>query len=314
MVHIMMATYNGEKYIREQLESIIHQTYSDWKLWINDDGSTDDTLTILKIYAERYSQKIELLSSEVKKLGAKGNFAYLYENTPFAEYYAFCDQDDVWEKDKITMLLSALMQGDQNFSSLIYHDVQVVDKDKSMISPSFYDYSGIKIKQDRKLQQVLMYNYIPGSTMMFNHKLKEKVIQIPKGCFMHDWWLLMSALSLDARIIKVDKSLGQYRQHRNNDMGAEKKKNLLQMSLKCMDIINLQKYRSNIKRMKLVRISQAELLIKNYLCIMTNNNNIIINDFLKLLNGKHKWENLYEAVKKGFIFDNVFKTIKFYLL
>lgn len=314
MIYIMMATYNGERYIREQIDSILLQNYSEWRLWINDDGSTDGTLTILQEYKEKYPLKIELLQSKHKNRGAKGNFAYIYKNVPPAEYYAFCDQDDVWDKDKIHKLLNRISQEDQKFPTLVYHDVQVVDKDKMVISPSFFKYTGLNINHERRLQQLLLYNCVPGCTMMFNHALKEKVVRIPETCVMHDWWLLLSAYCLEASVIKVDASLAQYRQHGNNDMGVVKRKNIGQTVAKCLDIISFKKYLNNNSKMKRERILHAELLLENYKGNMPETSLIIVRDCLKLLNGTNRWKSFKEAEKKGFVFYNIVYTMKFYLL
>lgn len=314
VVHIMMATYNGEKYISEQIDSIINQTYSEWKLWINDDGSTDGTIDIINKYKAKYPQKIIMLCSEVKNLGAKGNFAYLYENTPYADYYAFCDQDDIWKDDKLKTLLQTIEKEDNSLATLIYHDVRVVDKDMKLLSTSFYKYSGLGMIQDRRLHQILMYNYVPGCTMMFNHKLKEKITDIPERCVMHDWWIMLSAICLDANIIKIDNTLGSYRQHESNDMGAAKKKNILQMVLKCMDVINVKKYKLNNIRLKRERIIHIELLLNNYESFISVINKKIIIDYLNILNDKKRFRTLFNAVIKGYIFYDIVYSCKFYIL
>ena len=93
MVHIMMATYNGERYIAEQIESILKQTYIEWKLFIRDDGSEDCTTRIIQEYMNKYPMKIFMMESNTIYHEAKRNFAALYEKVPEAEYYEFCDKD-----------------------------------------------------------------------------------------------------------------------------------------------------------------------------------------------------------------------------
>jgi len=121
-----MATYNGELYIEEQLNSIIAQTYTEWKLWIHDDGSTDNTVAILQDYQQVYPDKIVIIESDNKHLGAKKNYAYLYEHVPIADYYAFCDQDDIWSQDKLDVLMSFAEESDQTRPALIYHDINIL--------------------------------------------------------------------------------------------------------------------------------------------------------------------------------------------
>ena len=103
-VHIMMATYNGEKFIKEQINSILKQTYTDWKLFISDDNSEDNTISIIEDFCKSDPDRIEIISTD-KKGGAKKNFIYLFDNCPQAELYMFSDQDDVWLPEKIEKMV-----------------------------------------------------------------------------------------------------------------------------------------------------------------------------------------------------------------
>ena len=107
-VNIMMATYNGEKYLSEQLDSILSQSFQNFKIYISDDKSIDNTLEILLKYKKNYPDKIEIIDYEKKKGSAAKNFIYLFENVDEADYYMFCDQDDVWDNDKIKKLLDKI--------------------------------------------------------------------------------------------------------------------------------------------------------------------------------------------------------------
>ena len=124
---ILLATYNGEKFLREQLDSLLQQTYSDWTLYIHDDGSTDSTKEIIKEYEQKY-ENITMLRYPSQK-GAKNNFMSLLERVE-ANYYLFCDQDDVWRKDKVEKEMARMMVLEKDFPGkpvLVFSDLYVVD-------------------------------------------------------------------------------------------------------------------------------------------------------------------------------------------
>lgn len=313
LINIMMATYNGENYIREQIESIIYQTYTEWKLYISDDGSTDRTKAIIQEYIECYPDKIMLLKSRKSTHCAKGNFSFLFETVPNADYYAFCDQDDVWLPEKLNTLLETI-EGSEDEPMLVYHDLKVVNQDKELIAESFYEYSNLFLDERRPINQVLLYNCIPGCAMMYNHKLREKIQKIPIDCIMHDWWVLLVTLCYGDKIIHSEKKLGLYRQHGNNELGAVEKKSIAAMILKCFDFKNIVYYRNNNKRMRLERITQTKQLIKEYENRIKRENLQVVKDFLQLMESRNRMFNLIRGVKKRFVFYDFIYTIKFYLL
>lgn len=105
-IAILMATYNGEKFLREQIDSIIKQTNNNWTLYIHDDGSTDSTLSIVQQYCREH-ENIIFLEDEVKGRGAAQSFFYMLESID-SLYYMFCDQDDYWQPDKVEVSYSQL--------------------------------------------------------------------------------------------------------------------------------------------------------------------------------------------------------------
>lgn len=109
MVDILMATYNGEKYISEQLESIIGQDFKDWKLFIRDDGSKDNTIHIIDNYMKKFPDKIELIDNYNRNLGVKLNFGELMKRSK-NQYCMFSDQDDVWLPNKISITLNKMKE------------------------------------------------------------------------------------------------------------------------------------------------------------------------------------------------------------
>ncbi len=218
----MLAVYNGEKYLKEQIESLLSQTVSDIKIIIHDDGSTDSSAEIIKLYCEKYPNTISCLDGKPTG-GASQNFALLLQSCDESfDYIMFCDQDDVWLPQKIEKTL-ALMQASEgenrDIPVLVHTDLKVVDGTLNVINESFFDFQ--KLKQDNiTLPRLLVQNYVTGCTVMINRALRKKCGKIPKDCIMHDWWLALTAV-IFGKLICLKESTMLYRQHSDNQVGAK---------------------------------------------------------------------------------------------
>lgn len=221
MIDILMATYNGEAYVEEQINSIINQTYTQWKLYIRDDGSKDNTISILEEYANKYSDKIILVKDGKRGLGAKGNFGELikYSNS---EYCMFCDQDDFWLSTKIEDSINKMLEIEKekgtNFPILVHTDLKVVDSKLDIIDESFWSYQNLD-KNKTDLRSLLVQNNITGCTMLMNKALMDLCQNTPENCIMHDWWIGLVASAFGG-VYTVDKQTMLYRQHGKNEVGA----------------------------------------------------------------------------------------------
>lgn len=239
MVTIVMAVYNGEKYLEEQLESIRLQTYRAWKLLIRDDGSTDNTEKIIKKFAEQLAaekaegealevQTVQYLKSGMQdKKGAKYNFLSLLEMAEDS-YVMCCDQDDVWKLDKIEKTLQKMEQAEQKngiIPILVHSDVEVVDEKKNQISASFFESAGLKKRIT--LPELLIQNYVTGCTMMLNAPALSYMKQLSQkqkdDCLMHDYWAALVAQTF-GKVVFLDETTMYYRQHENNSVGAKSTK------------------------------------------------------------------------------------------
>ena len=217
-VAVLLATYNGEKYIEEQLDSIINQTYKDFVCYIHDDGSKDSTLRICESYEKHYPGTICNLKYESTG-GAKNNFFSLMKRVD-ADYFLFCDQDDVWLPNRIEKMMNALEDVDDDF--LAFSDLKIVDEKLNVLSDSFYDSNHIN-PATIDYKNALIKGYIPGCAMMASRKLIEKALSFhnSESIKMHDWWIVLTAFMTDSRLIFVNESLSLYRQHSNNTIGAK---------------------------------------------------------------------------------------------
>lgn len=222
LVMILLATYNGEKYLRDLIDSILNQTYKKWVIMVSDDGSADSTLEILKEYQQKHLKKILIVEKDSQSGSACGNFFYLMEHCADA-YMMFCDQDDVWEPYKIEITLKRLLEIEkieEKQPALVFTDLAVVDGTLQPIASSFIRYS--KLNANRVgLHQLLIQNTVTGCTVMINKPLRDMALEVQnkENIMMHDWWLALVA-SLFGVIGYVDRATIQYRQHENNEVGA----------------------------------------------------------------------------------------------
>ena len=221
-----MATYNGEKYLYEQIESILNQSYKNWILLVRDDNSKDNTVSIIEEY-EKKDPRIRLLRDRKGNLGFVKNFEELLKNSQ-EEFVMFSDQDDYWEKDKIKNYIE-ILQKDEKLSQiplLIHSNSFICDKELKIVKEKFIDSS---IASEKNGNSYFFSYVVQGSTVMINRKLKEICIPFLSSVTLHDRYFHLISEFFGERIF-IDKSLMKYRQHMNNEIGA--RRNILQKILK----------------------------------------------------------------------------------
>ena len=219
---ILMATYNGCKYLEEQIRSLQTQTCEDWCLYISDDGSTDHTSVLLQ-QAAAGDRRIVVLEDPVRHRGAAGRFCWLLEQTRQRhQIFFFCDQDDVWLPDKMKTMVRILEQGDVAVPTLVHCDLVVVDQSLQMIKPSLYGHLELRFPHDRP-DQLALLNSVTGCACAFNRALADIALPMitEDSCVIHDWWLALVA-SQCGRIITLPEAMVLYRQHSNNVLGMGK--------------------------------------------------------------------------------------------
>lgn len=219
-VDIVMATYNGEKYLPQQIDSLLAQDHSNWRLLIRDDGSTDKTTDIIHQYAARHPQRIVFFDNQQKNLGARGNFGALL-NATSAPYVACADQDDVWMKDKISATLARMKEMEKHYGDkplLVYTDSAVCDAALNVTNASLHDHWKFPRKA-QKLERLLVQPMVQGCTTLSNRKLVEAAMPVPDKAIMHDAWLAMVAAATGETGF-LDRPTLYYRQHDANVFGA----------------------------------------------------------------------------------------------
>ncbi|WP_442589152.1 glycosyltransferase [Pedobacter sp. AW31-3R] len=223
-VTIMMATFQGEHFIRQQLDSIISQTFTDWELLIRDDLSTDTTVDILKIYAAR-DRRIILMGTEGEHGSAAINFSALFDLACMRKqsYLMFADQDDIWHPDKISSSVAFIQEKEFNegkgFPVMIYSAFQYIDVNGRKIDQE------LNIPEKLDFKVLLNENHAYGCTMILNRALVDKVVHIPHSVENHDYWVSLVACAFGKAIFNPEKLI-DYRQHNNNVSGNVEKRNL----------------------------------------------------------------------------------------
>ncbi|MCR5679643.1 MAG: glycosyltransferase [Prevotella sp.] len=222
-VAILMATYNGERFLREQIESILAQTSQDWHLYIHDDGSNDQTPVIIQKYAGKYPELITTLSYPPQG-GACHNFLSML-NRVEAHYYMFADQDDRWHSNKVEHCLQKMKEVQANGHSpeempLIVHcNLRIADEQLNIIHDSFWDACQLHPEIYHSLKHRVS-SIIPGCTMLFNHKVKD-IVGNAENAIMHDYWLTVRTLAAGGQVMPLAEQLMDYRQHTDNAIGVE---------------------------------------------------------------------------------------------
>ena len=222
-IDILLATWNGQRYLAEQIDSILTQTFTDWRLLIRDDGSTDGTPDIIKRYVSENPDRIAVIENSERGLGARGNFARLMEHST-ADYVMFSDQDDVWLPHKAERLMKTMeaLEGrhDRDTPILVHSDLKVVGPDLREVHPSFIAHQKLNPGFGRSLNRMLVQNVVTGCASMCNGRLLKMSLPVPEQAFMHDWWLALVAAAL-GRIEFIAEPMVLYRQHDSNTMGAK---------------------------------------------------------------------------------------------
>ena len=218
-IDILMATYNGERYLKEQIESILNQTYSNIRLLICDDLSTDNTYNILKEY-EKKDKRVKVTRNE-NNLGVTKNFEKLLSMVE-SKYYMFSDQDDVWNSDKVELSYRKLKKEN---ADLVFTDLTVVDENLNVISKSFNRLKKIyrKIIKYDDLRMVYLYNVVTGCTIISKSSYINKIIPLPENKdILHDHYIPLLILSQGGKLSYLDMPTIQYRQHPSNQVGSKR--------------------------------------------------------------------------------------------
>jgi len=305
-IAILMATYNGEKYLKEQIDSILNQTYQDFVLYIRDDNSVDSTKKIIEDYKRLYPEKIVEVKDEKIARGACKNFMNLLEyvyNLKRHDLFMFADQDDFWLKNKVEITVKEYNKISNTEQPILVHtDLNVVDSDLNLISKSFINYSSLN-SNCKEFNKYLIQNNVTGCTMLINEKLVELVKFDIENIRMHDWYFALIA-SAFGKVIFINSSTIQYRQHDNNVLGAKKSNEIKEIYLKIKSNFKNKTIKRDLKEL----FKQANSFKKEHYELLDENKQKILNEFCKIEDAK-KLKKIKIIIKNKFYKQSFIKKI-----
>lgn len=279
-VQILMSTYNGEKYLKEQIDSILNQEDVEISLLIRDDGSTDKTTTILENIAKENKNVTYYIS---ENLGAARSFMDLVNQSKEADYYAFADQDDVWNSKKIISAIEKIENVSDN-PSLYISALEVVDEKLNTIEIK-------KVSGNLCLEGEMAKNFATGCTMVFNKKLCDIIkMYNPTYIIMHDSWITRVCYAVGGNIVVDENTYIKYRQHENNVVGYDDegfKKIKKQLKIAFVDKVSM-------------RVNIAKELKNGYEELLTDNTKELVNNLINYQTNS--------KAKKWLLKNNKFRT------
>ncbi|HID4611824.1 TPA: glycosyltransferase family 2 protein [Pluralibacter gergoviae] len=257
-IAVVMATYNGSHYIREQLTSILNQTYKQFKVYISDDNSDDDTINIVTEFKKKDSRIVFV--GRNSQSGVVNNFNNALCSTTESIVF-LCDQDDIWPEDRIEKMVSYYLEHKKiAVPTLIYTDMSMVDSKGEQISPSFYQTTLLDPEYNQELKYLTWRCTAYGCTMLLDRDLLDIALPLPSSqeITMHDNWLMLCAVSR-GNTYYMDYCSVQYRQHSNNHTGG-KRNNFLEK------LFSFKKQIKTINDTQVKRFKQLEVLSCRNIC------------------------------------------------
>ncbi|MGN8631788.1 glycosyltransferase [Blautia sp. HCP3S3_G3] len=231
---VLMCTYNAEKYIVEQLDSLRKQTYKNICVVIYDDNSRDNTVTIIRNYIRKYDSEIEIVLN-VNKCNSGGpseNFKHITSDHSDEQYICYCDQDDIWDANKIQIMMDKMihLEATKQAPYIVCHNCAVTDENANVVH-----HGSIK---NLSFKHLIYHPEVQGCCMMLNHDAINRLNIENAIICMHDWYACL-VVAACGEIALIDSELIKYRQHSNNQVGYSKRslfksiKEALKLNNKC---------------------------------------------------------------------------------
>jgi hypothetical protein len=295
-VEILLATYNGELYLREQIDSILGQDYPNLRLLASDDGSSDGTVAILDEYAARFPDRVRILPKIEPSGHPKRNFLRLMKAAS-GEYISFSDQDDVWIPEKVSLTMEALLRLENKNGKatplLVFTDLRVVDQQLKTLHPSLWKRAGLRVENVHRLQRVLGENLVTGCTAMINRSMCNLALQMPEEAEMHDRWICLLSATFGAAEA-LPRATVLYRQHGNNVIGsAEEDTTLSGLAARARES-------SGRRRERLTSERHVEALLRLHGQQMPPDRREMLESYLHSGRSESAWERVRITLRYGF--------------
>ncbi len=268
-VQVLLSTYNGEKYLEEQIKSILKQENVEISILIRDDGSKDRTIEILKELSENYNN---IAYYEGENLGPARSFMELVDKSNKTDYYAFADQDDIWMPKKLISAIEKIENNSKDLETptLYLSSLEIVDENLNFIENKL-------VSGNFTFEGAMIKNFATGCTMVFNEKLCDIIrMYKPKYIIMHDSWITRVCYAIGGNVIIDEKTYIKYRQHGDNvlgykDEGIQKLKKQFKIAFK-----------NNVS----MRVNIAKELKNGYENLLTKNAKEVIDNLLSYQKNK----------------------------
>lgn len=309
MVDILLATYNGEKYLAVQLQSLAEQTFAQWHLYVRDDGSVDNTVSILEHFCQKHPDKVTILKDNLGNVGPAENFSLLMQASK-SDYILFCDQDDKWLPAKIAITLQKMKEleaGQMATPCFVFTDLSMADADLNVIASSLWKKDKLN-PNATKLGNLLMQNVPYGCAMMVNKSLLTLGTPIDKRALLQDHWLVLLAAAA-GKIDYVQESTILHRVHGANASRGNNplKKDVEQTISAKVSNKNLHTYFSKLQQQANAvkqRLDERGCLNKEAAETLTSFVNLRNKSFIL-----RKWH----IIKYNFFKNNIQQSIKWWL-
>ncbi len=272
-VAVLLSTYNGNKYVGQLIDSIIKQSFNDFTLYIRDDCSSDNTLSVIKNFSVQYPNKIVVIPSD-HNIGSKRSFLSMVSDIE-SDYYMFADQDDVWMPNKIEISHNKIneIQHSENIPIIVHTDLRVVDTNLNLIAESYWDAVDLLVDRPYKYAEFCHYNNITGCAMIFNRALRDLSINELDASLPyymhHDHYLGMLALKYGGLICPFHTTTINFRRHEDNQTQPLLHRNsIFHKPVKIISYITDHYYRykffNSIRPLSLISYTIAKFKVKKY--------------------------------------------------
>jgi len=314
-VEVLLATCNGERFLREQIDSILAQDYENTRILVRDDGSTDSTVAILTEYEQRFPGRFRVMPPGTPTGSARDNFLLLMKEST-AEHICFADQDDVWLGEKVSQTIQAMEELEarwgRNVPLLVFTDLRVVDEKLAMLHNSFWEHMAIQPERIDRLAKLLVQSVVTGCTAMINRPLLELSLRMPKEASMHDrWFALLASVLGKSSAVKAQTVL--YRQHdrnvlgtghRNDGTGAGKRtKSFLEQVREFLDL------RSHVFQWKASQ-RQAASLLRLHGAELPAAKRELVSAYLQCETGKSRVIRISTLLRYGFYYEGLLPNLR----
>ncbi len=306
LVTILLTTFNAENFLVEQIESILHQTYSNIELVIHDDASDDRTCSIIEDYCQKYSN-IKLIKNN-HNIGCVNNFESAISSCS-AKYIALSDQDDIWVRNKLEMQMQNLLRyekGHKSMPIMVHSDLMMIDESNRVLYRSYFQFRKYKLKKHKDLGHILGPCGVMGNTILFNDALKKLIIPFPHNLSIHDYWIALITELLGKRIT-IYSPLVQYRIHSNN---LSNNQSSLQRSKGLVS--SLKAWKNQKKKIPYAypeRVSTINYILRHY--DINENDQYILRQFKKhLLQVGTKTSLLFNIFQYSFVKRGILQRMK----